>query len=160
MSRLSKYLITTICFSLNTHLIAHNVQGTNALALDNAIKAANANVGLDSTVVIQGSVFMNDQVRALGAKPNFTWDPNAILVTGVNDAEGIKPTLTGEGNNRGFFVGGKDSTAGLVTIQNLNFNELRAKGGDGNGGGMGAGGALFVGKNTQVFVENCGFLNC
>ncbi len=61
---------------------------------------------------------------------------------------GSTPTVTIDGNNgdyRGFFI-----PMGNVTIQNMNFQNLTAKGGNGGdgisggGGGMGAGGAIYA----------------
>lgn len=83
---------------------------------------------------------------------------------------GFIPTVTIDGNNgaySGFFI-----PMGNVTIQNIIFQNLSAKGGNGGngisggGGGMGAGGAIYVpqyflnGLNPSVTLINVSINNC
>ncbi|MBR1215856.1 Ig-like domain-containing protein [Bradyrhizobium sp. JYMT SZCCT0180] len=75
---------------------------------------------------------------------------STLTINGFSDiparwGNGVNSTLDGGGLYRGFFV-----ISGTVTIENLNLNNMVAKGGDGGdggsggGGGAGLGGALFV----------------
>ncbi len=63
----------------------------------------------------------------------------------------------------GFFAGGNPftdtSTASVVTLQNLTITSALAQGGASKrgGGGMGAGGALFVNTNATVTLSNVSF---
>ena len=83
---------------------------------------------------------------------------------------GSTPTVTIDGNSGsygGFFI-----PMGNVTIQNMNFQNLSAKGGNGGegtsggGGGMGAGGAIYLpqtflnGSNPSVTLMNVLINNC
>ncbi len=74
--------------------------------------------------------------------------------------EGNHHTLTSiSGPHRGFFA--REST-GTVTIQNLKIVGASAKGGNGStrgGGGLGAGGALFLNSNSKVILNNVSFQN-
>jgi hypothetical protein len=85
-------------------------------------------------------------------------------------------TLNGNGNvvdggsaHRCFFISGLPTTATgspqaiSVTLQNLQLNHCRAKGGDGGngmvsgGGGLGAGGAVFVNSNATLALSKVTF---
>lgn len=83
---------------------------------------------------------------------------------------GATPTVTIDGNSgsfRGFFI-----PTGNVTIQNMIFQNLRAKGGNGGdgisggGGGMGAGAAIYApqtflnGLNPAITLMNVSVNNC
>lgn len=66
-------------------------------------------------------------------------------------------TLLGSAGIRGLFI-----RQGAVTLQNLNFQSCNAAGGSGNdgaGGGMGAGGALFI-DTANVTLHNVNFTSC
>lgn len=83
---------------------------------------------------------------------------------------GSTPTVTIDGNNgaySGFFI-----PMGNVTVQNMTFQNLTAKGGNGGdgisgaGGGMGAGGAIYApqsflnGSNPSITLLNVSINNC
>ncbi|MBY0502257.1 MAG: autotransporter domain-containing protein, partial [Alphaproteobacteria bacterium] len=79
-------------------------------------------------------------------------------------------TLDGSGSNvrRGLFISGLPASASdatqtpqpiNVTLTNLNFQNFTAKGGNGSGGGMGAGGALFINQNASVMIQDVTFSN-
>lgn len=66
-------------------------------------------------------------------------------------------TILGATGTAGLFI-----RQGTVTLQNLNFQNCSAvggNGGDGGGGGMGAGGALFI-DTANVTLHNVNFINC
>lgn len=77
---------------------------------------------------------------------------NSVLIDGSNGG-GANPQIVINGNNtyRGFFA-----RQGIITIQNMTIQNVKAKGGDGGrggGAGMGAGGALFIDK-ASVTLSN------
>src|SRR6185312_14935689 len=93
---------------------------------------------------------------------------NPVNITIGNS--GSTPTVTIDGNSgtySGFFI-----PMGNVTIQNMIFQNMTAKGGDGGngisggGGGMGAGGAIYVpqaflsGSAPAVTLMNVSIRNC
>lgn len=91
-------------------------------------------------------------IQLNGILPIINNSPSSVNITIGNT--GSTPTVTIDGNSgtySGFFI-----PMGNVTIQNMNFQNLSAKGGNGGdgiaggGGGMGAGGAIFV---PQLFLN-------
>jgi len=91
-------------------------------------------------------------IQLNGILPIINNSPNPVNITIGNP--GSIPTVTIDGNSGaypGFFIAN-----GNVTIQNMIFQNLTAKGGDGGdgisggGGGLGAGGALYV---PQTFLN-------
>lgn len=91
-------------------------------------------------------------IQLNGILPVINNSPNPVNITIGNP--GSIPTVTIDGNSgaySGFFI-----PMGNVTIQNVNFQNLTAKGGNGGdgisggGGGMGAGGAIYV---PQTFLN-------
>ncbi|MBY0292362.1 MAG: hypothetical protein K2W92_03650 [Alphaproteobacteria bacterium] len=74
-------------------------------------------------------------------------------------------TSTSEIRGKGFVVTGLplpttpngSPQAISVAIQNVNFSETKAVGGSSGGGGMGAGGALFVGQGATVTLDTVSF---
>lgn len=107
-------------------------------------------------------------IQLNGILPIINNSPNNVNITIGNP--GSIPTVTIDGNNgaySGFFI-----PTGTVTIQNMIFQNLTAKGGDGgNGisggaGGMGAGGAIYTpttflnGSNPSVILKNVSINNC
>ncbi len=91
-----------------------------------------------------------------------------VNITIGNSGSTATTTIDGNGGTYGgFFI-----PAGIVTIQNMKFQNLTAKGGDGGngisggGGGLGAGGAIYAPSNflisgspaitlMNVSIENC-----
>ncbi len=107
-------------------------------------------------------------IQLNGILPVINNSSNAVNITIGNS--GSTATVTIDGNSgaySGFFI-----PMGNVTIQNINFQNLTAKGGDGGdgisggGGGLGAGGAIYVpdvflnGSNPSVTLKNVTINNC
>lgn len=107
-------------------------------------------------------------IQLNGILPIINNSPHAVNITIGNS--GSIPTVTIDGNNgaySGFFI-----PTGNVTIQNMIFQNLSAKGGNGGngisggGGGMGAGGAIYApqfflnGSNPFVTLINVSINNC
>jgi hypothetical protein len=111
------------------------------------------NQGLNSVpddYVIVFDFFMTIQLN--GILPIINNSSNPVNITIGNP--GSISTVTIDGNSgaySGFFI-----PIGIVTIQNMNFQNLSAKGGNGGsgiaggGGGMGAGGAIYA---PQFFLN-------
>ncbi|HEY1769727.1 MAG TPA: hypothetical protein VGG02_05680, partial [Chthoniobacterales bacterium] len=107
-------------------------------------------------------------IQLNGILPIINNSPNPVNIT-IGNA-GPTPTVTIDGNNGaypGFFI-----AMGNVTIQNMIFQNLTAKGGNGGngiaggGGGMGAGGAICApqtflnGSNPSIALINVAIQNC
>src|ERR1700730_10368327 len=107
-------------------------------------------------------------IQLNGILPIINNSSNPVNITIGNP--GSTPTVTIDGNMRaysGFFI-----PIGNVTIQNMVFQNLTAKGGDGGdgisggGGGMGAGGAIYApqsflnGTGASVTLMNVAINNC
>lgn len=107
-------------------------------------------------------------IQLNGILPIINNSSNAVNITIGNS--GSIPTVTIDGNNgsySGFFI-----PMGNVTIQNMTFQNLTARGGDGGngisggGGGMGAGGAIYApqaflnGSNPSITLMNVSINNC
>ncbi len=101
-------------------------------------------------------------IQLNGILPIINNSPNPVSITIGNP--GSIPTVTIDGNSGsypGFFV-----ATGNVTIQNIIFQNLAAKGGNGGdgisggGGGMGAGAAIYApqsflyGSNPSITLSN------
>jgi hypothetical protein len=107
-------------------------------------------------------------IQLNGILPIINNSSNAVNITIGNP--GSIPTVTIDGNSGaygGFFI-----PMGNVTIQNMRFQNLNAKGGNGGdgisggGGGMGAGGAIYVpqfflnGSDPSIVLINVSIDNC
>ncbi len=107
-------------------------------------------------------------IQLNGILPIINNSTNPVNITIGNS--GSTPTVTIDGNSgaySGFFI-----PMGNVTIQNMTFQNLSAKGGNGGngisggGGGLGAGGAIYVpqtflnGSNPSVSLMNVSINNC
>lgn len=146
---------------LSTHLWGVSA-GTNSVSLDAALQSVNMAGGtIDFDA---GDVTVTNQVRAVQSDGTFTFVPSIDII--IN---GAGQSLNGGATTRGFFVGGSGANGtGSVTINNLTFSSCTARGGSslrngvpgGGGGGLGAGGGLFVGSNTHVTLVNTSFENC
>jgi hypothetical protein len=127
------------------------------------------NQGLNTTADDYAIVFESPMTIQLnGILPAINNSPNPVNITIGNP--GSTPTVTIDGNSgaySGFFI-----PTGNVTIQNMTFQNLTAKGGNGGdgisggGGGMGAGGAIYApqsflnGSNPSVTLVNVSISNC
>lgn len=107
-------------------------------------------------------------IQLNGILPIINNSSNPVNITIGNP--GAIPTVTIDGNSgaySGFFI-----PIGNVTIQNMTFQNLSAKGGNGGngisggGGGMGAGGAIYApqyflnGSNPSITLLNVSINNC
>lgn len=107
-------------------------------------------------------------IQLNGVLPIINNSSNTVNITIGNS--GSTPTVTIDGNNgsySGFFI-----PMGNVTIQNIIFQNLSAKGGNGGngisggGGGMGAGGAIYApqsflhGTNPSITLINVSINDC
>lgn len=107
-------------------------------------------------------------IQLNGILPIINNSSNPVNITIGNP--GPIPTVTIDGNSgaySGFFI-----PMGNVTIQNIIFQNMTAKGGDGGngisgaGGGMGAGGAIYApqsflnGSNPSITLINVSINNC
>ena len=107
-------------------------------------------------------------IQLNGILPIINNSSNPVNITIGNS--GSTPTVTIDGNSgaySGFFI-----PMGNVTIQNMIFQNLSAKGGNGGdgisggGGGMGAGGAIYApqsflnGSNPSITLMNVSINNC
>jgi hypothetical protein len=140
-----------------------NTQNSGAGSLRQAILDANASgapagiVGAANTINVSasGTIALTDALPMVFS--NLTINGNGITVDGGNA-------------HRCFFVSGLPTTpngdpqAISVTLQNMQLNHCRARGGDGGsasvsggGGAMGAGGALFVNTNASLMVSRVSF---
>lgn len=127
------------------------------------------NQGLNTTPDDYEIVFaMPMTIQLNGILPIINNSSHPVNITIGN--EGSIPTVTIDGNSgaySGFFI-----PIGNVTIQNMNFQNLTAKGGNGGdgisggGGGLGAGGAIYApqtflnGSNPSITLMNVSINNC
>jgi autotransporter-associated beta strand protein len=88
--------------------------------------------------------------------------PIGVVIDKNLTINGGNHTIDGANAYRGFFVAGSNGTAITVQINDLKMTGLVAKGGDGGtvaGGGLGAGGALFIRTGASVTLDNVVLLN-
>lgn len=125
----------------------------NATELNNAIIAANAG---SETLIQFGSGFTYSQVfQPLNASNVL----NPVNRTFTIDGQGNTLTRTG-GAFPGLFA--RQGT-GTITIKDLTIIGGQIQGGSGGarfGGGLGAGGGLFLNTGSSMILENVGFQNC
>ena len=107
-------------------------------------------------------------IQLNGILPIINNSPNPVNITIGNASSASVVTIDGNsGAYPGFFI-----PTGNVTIQNMTFQNLTAKGGNGGdgisggGGGMGAGGAIYApqsflnGSNPSITLLNVSVNNC
>ena len=161
----SLYALTT----LHVTLSSDNNPGGFGDAGDLRYCLNTMNQGLNGTADDYAIVFdFPMTIQLNGILPIINNSLNPVNITIGNP--GSTPTVTIDGNSgayNGFFI-----PMGNVTIQNMIFQNLTAKGGDGGsgiaggGGGMGAGGAIYVpqiflnGSNPSVTLMNVAINNC
>lgn len=102
-----------------------------------------------------------------GILPIINNSANSVNITIGNSGSIPTVTIDGQGTYSGFFI-----PMGTVTIQNMTFQNMLAKGGDGGdgisggGGGMGAGGAIYApqaflnGSIPLITLMNVSINNC
>ncbi|CAN5406910.1 hypothetical protein BH09VER1_BH09VER1_09670 [soil metagenome] len=128
-----------------TYTVTSNADTTAVGTLRWAIAQANANAG--------STINLNDNLGTITLTSAMD-----IITTSVTINGGTGNSVSGAEAYRIFFVNTANSTD-AVNISNLNLIDGYAKGGDGGpsgGGGMGAGGALFVSKGA-VRIANVNF---
>ncbi len=159
---MTKFFIATLSFLSCIQLFAASSAGSNSDELDSALATengiANGEINFTQDVTLLSGATPT-QVRAVNANGDFTFAGNSITINGNGN------NLNGNSSNvRGFFIGGDGASlgGGLVTINDLNFQNCNVQGGGSElgGGGMGAGGGLFVYKNAKACLKNCTFSNC
>lgn len=99
--------------------------------------------GQNDRIFITGGFTLSGPVPTIAKSPGFSLT-----------IEGGSNTVDGNNQFRPFFV-----DRGQVIIRDLNIQNARAKGGDGSGGGLGAGGAIFVNDQGQLEIKNVTFTN-
>ncbi|HEX2579245.1 MAG TPA: autotransporter domain-containing protein [Rhabdochlamydiaceae bacterium] len=157
--------LTTLNVSVNTD---NNPDGYGEIGdLRYALNTMNQglNIGPEDYAIVFN---MPMTVQLNGILPIINNSPNAVNITIGNS--GSIPTVTIDGNMgaySGFFI-----PTGNVTIQNMIFQNMTAKGGDGGdgisggGGGMGAGGAIYApqsflnGSNPSITLMNVSINSC
>jgi hypothetical protein len=161
----SLYALTTLTVTLSTD---NNPGGIGEVG-DLRYCLNSMNQGLNTTPDDYAIVFASPMTIQLnGILPVINNSVNPVNIT-IGNA-GATPTVTIDGNSgtySGFFI-----PMGNVTIQNMNFQNLAAKGGNGGdgisagGGGMGAGGAIYApqfflnGSNPSITLMNVSINNC
>ncbi|HEX4839439.1 MAG TPA: autotransporter domain-containing protein [Rhabdochlamydiaceae bacterium] len=161
----SLFALTTLHVSLSSD----NSPGTTGDPGDLRSCLNTMNQGLNTSPDDYAIVFDFPMTITLnGTLPLINNSSNAVTITIGNP--GSIPTVTIDGNSgaySGFFI-----PNGNVTIQNMVFQNLTAKGGNGGdgtsggGGGMGAGGAIYApefflnGSNPSITLMNVEINNC
>ncbi|MDR3477026.1 MAG: hypothetical protein P4M14_03240 [Gammaproteobacteria bacterium] len=161
----SLYALTT----LNVTISSDNNPGGIGEIGDLRYALNSMNQGLNTTPDDYAIVFAFPMTIQLnGILPIINNSSNPVNITVGNP--GATNTVIIDGNNgtySGFFI-----PMGNVTIQNMTFQNLSAKGGNGGsgiaagGGGMGAGGAIYApqsflnGSNPSVTLMNVSINNC
>ncbi len=114
---------------------------TDSSSFFSAIQSIDAAPTSSDRIIIANSFTMSQQVLA-------------ITTTGSLTVVGNGNTINGNGAYRPFFV-----ESGNVSLQNLTINNAQAHGGNGAGGGMGAGAAVFVDSTAHLTISNVNFTN-
>ncbi|MBP9841669.1 MAG: autotransporter-associated beta strand repeat-containing protein, partial [Simkaniaceae bacterium] len=140
----------------------------SAILKANLSGAPNGIIGAPSTITFDSTVFstpktikLNQALPMIFSSVSIQGPTNGVILDGqsVDDKSGY----------RGLFIGGLPVSASdtsqtpqpleNVVFSNLTLCNMRAKGGDGCGGGMGAGGALFINQNAKITLKNVNFAN-
>lgn len=136
-------------FSMNAFCVTTEAQ------LEASIK--DANNGRVSEIQFRSDVEYSSSLYPLNVNRDFSPAGQSILI------EGNGHTLKASSPDaRGFFYINQQQD-GTLTIKNLTLDSSSAKGGDaydGGGGGGGLGGGLFLGKDSNVVLDNVHFINC
>lgn len=159
------YALTTLTVTLSTD----NDPGGMGEVGDLRYCLNTMNQGLSTTPDDYAIVFAFPMTIQLnGILPIINNSSNLVNITIGNSGSIANVTIDGNsGSYSGFFI-----PMGNVTIQNIIFQNLTAKGGNGGdgisggGGGLGAGGAIYVpqsflnGSNPSVTLMNVSINNC
>jgi hypothetical protein len=161
----SLYALTTLHVTLNSD----NNPGGIGEAGDLRFALNSMNQSLNTAPDDYEIVFDSPMTIQLnGILPLINNSANPVNITIGNP--GTTPTVTIDGNSgaySGFFI-----PTGNVTVQNINFQNLTAKGGNGGsgntggGGGLGAGGAIYAPQaffnslNPSITLMNVSINNC
>jgi hypothetical protein len=161
----SLFAITTLHVTLSSD---NNPGGIGEVA-DLRYSLNSMNQGLNTSPDDYAIVFdFPMTIQLNGILPIINNSSNPVNITIGNP--GSTPTVTIDGNNgaySGFFI-----PMGNVTIQNMTFQNLTSKGGNGGdgisgaGGGMGAGGAIYApqsfldGSNPSITLLNVSINDC
>lgn len=118
-------------------------------AINKATSADDYQVTFDSSI---GTVTLAEILPILGLNSaNIT----SLEINGSGGSGG-SVTIDGDSTYPGFFIWKSD-----VSLKNLTIQNTVAQGGNGSGGGMGAGGAVFVaGQSPTVTLENISIQSC
>ena len=149
----------------------HAVTVSDESGLETAIKGYSE----DTTIEFTGDITYNKPFRPLNADNVLDSKDKSLTIDG-RDLKLISTAPSGGQNPPGFFVRGYDSESvrktKKITIKNLTIENAVARGGDGGdggkindrggagGGGLGAGGGLFVHEGGRVVLENVHFKSC
>jgi len=132
--------VTILGIAHATTFTVSNTNDSGAGSLRQAILSANA----DATATAASPHLINFTVpngSTITVLSPFLVITNHIRINGLGVAN---LTISGGGTSRIFWI-----QNGAITIQNLTLANGYAKGGDGNGGGMGAGGAIFMHEGKE-----------
>ena len=170
-----------VVLNINSSVISINDDvndGTSARGLQNVLQyfVINPSDGLDweliqsieLTEVIGNDASItavdNGVLIPVNADSTFTGQANSITLTS-SDTNNFTISAQAGMNYRGLFVVGSEMNGipeGMLSIQNITFSGLTAKGGDGSlgGAGLGAGGALYIASGAEVTLANVTFQSC
>lgn len=164
----SIYGLTTCNVTLNTD----NNPGDSGEAGDLRYCLNSMNVNLNTTpddyeIGFVSPFDFSQPIQLNGILPIINNSSNNVNITIGNSNSASVVTIDGDNFYRGFFI-----PMGNIIIQNINFQNMIAKGGDGGngisggGGGLGAGGAIYVpqtflnGSAPSVTLMNVSINNC
>ena len=146
------FKLATIFLSL---LVAFSTSPLYSMVVNNEADLQNAIVTGDTNIEFGSNITYSQLFQPLNATKVLA---PASLPFLIIDGAGNTLERTVGTPYRGFFVRSGPDTE-IITIQNLTINNAHAKGGNGGGGAMGAGGGLYVGK-AKVVLDNVHFTNC
>ena len=134
---LSLVFLCTVFTSLHgTTFTVSNTNNNGSGSLRQAIDDANNTAGAD--VIVFNSTLANQTITVSSPFLVITSDMT------IDGSGAANLTISGGNTSRIFWI-----QNGTITIQDLTLADGYAKGGDGSGGGMGAGGAIFMHEGKQ-----------
>lgn len=159
----------------SSSLLAIDFPVTTAEELNDAIIAANAGGTADRILFNGNTINLADGTLSVtNLRPLHCTDAFGPLSRDLT-IEGPGTLTNSSGILRGFFARASIINTNTTTFNNIHFNSLTAKGGNGGavqafigsgneagsgGGGAGFGGALFVSGGSTVTLNNCSFSSC
>jgi len=156
------YVVTTLndeLDSTNPNATLAQLGGAGDLSLREALLLAAQDPEGDTITFAPGlsggTLLVNRNLTEFGFGGNLYIDQN-VTINGDINGDGV-PDITIDGQNQGrlFFV-----NSGSVTLQGLTLQHGLAQGGNGgdrSGGGLGAGGAIFVASGADLHIEDIVF---